>query len=411
MPTLLVAYVVASCAWFGLSLYLTRRQISHVLRHRGHVPGDFVDRVTLDEHRRAADYTVARAHLSVLRDTVSLALSLALAIWGLDAIAGAFSEVAAPWRDVATVVAALVPSFLIGLPFRLWSDFVVEARFGFNKKTPALFVRDAVTSLVISGVVGVPLLLGLFWAMDHLVGFWWVYAWLALVALMLLAPPVYMNFIAPLFNRFTPLEDGTMRGRIEALMARCGFRSSGLFTMDASKRSSHGNAYFIGFGRTKRIVLFDTLLATQGPREVEAVIAHELGHFKHGHTLQAMVRNVAWMFLIFGAFGWLCRQPWLLPAFGYVNGGHALAFLAASMVLGIITPAMAPLGNWISRRHEFQADDFARRQVGADPMVSALLKLSRDNAGTLTPDPLYAAMTYSHPPVPVRIASLRAATG
>jgi STE24 endopeptidase len=259
----------------------------------------------------------------------------------------------------------------------------------------------------ISAVIGLPLLAGLFWVMRAWSGLWWLYAWMGLVAIMLLGPFVYVRLIAPLFNKFEPLADPTIGDRIEALLKRCGFHSSGLFTMDASRRSSHGNAFFIGFGRTKRIVLFDTLLDKQSPAEVEAVVAHELGHFKHKHVLFGLMRGAVTALAFLAAIGWLCKQPWLLPGFGFEHHDAAMALIAANMMLTVLSPMFHPLSNWISRRNEFQADDYARDKVGAEPLISALIRLSRDNASTLTPDPLYALVNYSHPPVPLRVSHMR----
>ncbi len=408
MHPLLVVFIVASCCWEAVTLYLNYRQAGFVKSHRATVPADFADSISAADHRKAADYTRARLAVGSIRSLAGLAVSIALVTWGLDAMAGLTSRAASPWGDVLLVVAASLPGTLIGLPFSLYGDFVIEKRFGFNKKTVAIFVADTLKGLLLQAIIGLPLLLALFWAMQNLTTFWWLYAWFALVGIMLAAPFVYLRFIAPLFNTFSPLADDVMRSRIEALMVRCGFQSSGLFTMDASKRSSHGNAFFIGFGRAKRIVLFDTLLSSQTEDEVEAVLAHELGHFKYRHTLFGMIRGAISAFLMLAAYGWMCRQPWLLQGFGFQHAGNALGLIAAGLLLGIVSPLLTPISNWISRRHEFQADDFARRMVGAEPLVSALTKLSRDNAGTLTPDPLYALVNYSHPPVPIRVAHLRA---
>ena len=244
--------------------------------------------------------------------------------------------------------------------------------------------------------------------MRHASGLWWLWAWGGTTAISLVAPSVYVRLIAPLFNRFEPLADPALAARIEALLARCGFHASGLFTMDASRRSSHGNAFFIGWGRNKRIVLFDTLLATQTPDEIEAVVAHELGHFKHRHVVWGVARGIATSFVLFGLVGWLCRAPWLTTSFGFRHHDEAVALIAANFLLGLLGPVLSFPGNWLSRRHEFQADDYARRQVGAAPLASALTRLTRDNASTLTPDPLYALVHYSHPPVPERVAHLLA---
>ena len=410
MPALLCVFLAASLAWEGVSLSLLRRQITHVARHRDAVPRDFADQVSLEDHRKAADYTVASARFACVHSLFDLAVTVAWVLGGLDFLAGALGEIVppSPLQDVLLVGAMMAMGFALDLPFSAYHDLSLEQRFGFNKTTLRMFAADALKKLAIAAVVGAPLLFGLFWVMRGGFGLWWLYAWLAVVVVMLAAPTIYTRFIAPLFNTFEPLRDESLRERIEGLLDRCGFRSSGLFSMDASKRSTHGNAYFIGFGRTKRIVLFDTLLKTQAPENVEAVIAHELGHFKFRHTLFGMLRGIAVMFVVFATVGWLCGQPWLLPEFGFAHGGSAMAFLAASLLLSLAGPLTAPIGNWISRRHEFQADDFSRRMVGADPMVAALTKLSRDNAATLTPDPLYALVHYSHPPVPVRVAHLRA---
>jgi STE24 endopeptidase len=245
--------------------------------------------------------------------------------------------------------------------------------------------------------------------MRSAMGLWWLYAWFGLMTLMILAPSIYVRLIAPRFNRFEPLADVALRDRIERLLARSGFRSSGLFTMDASRRTAHGNAYFIGFGRTKRIVLFDTLLERSTPDEIEAVVAHELGHFKHRHILYGLVRSAAVLFAVLAIFGWLAKQPWLLPSFGVAYQDAALALFVCTLLAEIVGPLSAPLGNWISRRNEYEADDYARRMVGVEPMVSALTRLARDNASTLTPDPWYALVRYSHPPVPLRVHQLRQA--
>ncbi len=297
---------------------------------------------------------------------------------------------------------------LVTLPLRAWSALVVERRFGFRRGSARLFALDEARRAALSAILGLPLLGGLLALMRHASGLWWFWTWGAAVALILAAPTLYTRLIAPLFNRFEPIRDPDLVARLEALLARCGFRSSGLLTMDASRRSSHANAFFIGFGRSKRIVLFDTLLARQSPDEIEAVVAHELGHFRHHHVLTGTLRAIIMLLGVLFAFGWLCRQPWLIGGLGLHDHGVATRFIAAGLLLGIAGPMAAPLSNWISRRHEFQADDFARRLVGAEPLVSALTKLSRDGASTLTPDPLYALVNYSHPPVPIRVAHLRA---
>jgi STE24 endopeptidase len=294
---------------------------------------------------------------------------------------------------------------LLSLPFDIYDTFVLEQRFGFNRTTPLTFVIDRLKSSAIGLGIAVPLLYACLWAMRSFTGLWWLWTWCGILVLMLAAPAIYVRLIAPRFNKFTPLEGG-LRSRIETLLHRCGFRSSGLFSMDASRRSAHGNAYFIGFGNTKRVVLFDTLINGSTPDEIEAVIAHELGHYRHRHVLFGLLRGAAMAFVVLAAFGWLSKQPWLLPSFGIAYQDDALALMACLLLNSMVAPLLMPFGNWMSRRNEFQADDFARRHVAAAPMISALLKLSRDNASTLTPDPVYALVHYSHPPVPVRIRHL-----
>ncbi|MGI4975603.1 MAG: M48 family metallopeptidase [Janthinobacterium lividum] len=411
MPFLLAAFLLAACLREAASLWLLRRQAASALRHRDAVPPDFAATVTAREHATAADYTVARARTAAAGGLLDLAVTAAWVLGGLDLLASAVDRrVASPlWQDVALVAAMTAAGALLSLPLRAYATLVVEVRFGFNRTTPRLLCLDVLRGAVLAAAFGLPLLAALFWVMRHASGAWWLWAWAGAVALMLCGPTIATRVVMPLFNRFEPLSDPALAARIEALLARCGFASSGLFTMDASRRTSHGNAFFTGFGRTKRIVLFDTLLARQTPEEVEAVVAHELGHFRHRHILFGMARGALTLLAGFAAVGWLCRQPWLTAGFGFAHHSEATALVAANLLLGLASPALGLASNALSRRHEFQADDYARRQVGAAPMISALTKLSRDNAGTLTPDPLYALVNYSHPPVPVRIAHLRAA--
>jgi STE24 endopeptidase len=415
MPIVLIVFIVAATGWSVLSIMLSVRQIDHVRAHRDKVPADFAapgapNGVTLEEHRRAADYTVARERLGIASTVISLAISLAWVLGGIDFLYGGLGAVLAPslGLGVAFLVAVTAIGSVLELPLEVYGTFVLEQRFGFNRTTPATFVADRLKRWVISAAVAVPLLFACLWAMHALAGLWWLWTWFGLLAIMVAAPTVYVRLIAPRFNRFTPLAEGVLRSRIEGLLARCGFRSSGLFSMDASRRSAHGNAFFIGFGRAKRIVLFDTLLDRSTPDEVEAVVAHELGHFRHGHVLLGLLRSAVVTFVALAAFGWLtARQDWLLASFGITHRGDALALLACLLLYGVVGPLAAPLSNYLSRRNEFQADEYARRHVGAAPMVSALVKLSRDNASTLTPDPVYALVHYSHPPVPLRVRQLR----
>ena len=413
MPILLIAFIVAATAWAVLSLYLSARQAACVRQHRDAVPAAFAGSITIEEHRKAADYTLARERLARVRAVFDLAVSLAWVLGGINILYAALASVLPPslGLGVAFLIATFAAGSLLTLPLDAYETFVLERNFGFNRTTPLTFLTDRLKGWAIALAISVPLLFVCLWAMRSFAGLWWLWTWFGLLAVMVAAPTVYVRLIAPRFNRFTPLADGNLRARIEKLLERCGFRSSGLFSMDASRRSAHGNAYFIGFGNTKRVVLFDTLIERSTPDEVEAVVAHELGHYRHGHVLFGLLRAAAMAFVALAAFGWLCKQAWLLPSFGIHYRDDALALLTCLLLNSMVSPLLAPIGNWMSRRNEFQADDYARRHVAAAPMVSALLKLSRDNASTLTPDPLYALVHYSHPPVPIRIRHLQETEG
>ena len=405
--TLLILFAVVTIATTAVDLALRARQSAHVARHRNAVPPAFADAVSLPEHQRAADYEHARLRLGAAAAVFGLVLTLAWAFYGYDHLYGGVAHLVAPGitRGVVFLLAIGAVSSLLDLPFAILGTFGVEQRFGFNRTRPLGFVVDRLKGAAMGLVLGVPLLYGLLWLMRQ-PGPWWLYVWLGLVALVLVMMDVFPRWIAPLFNRFTPLE-GPLRQRIEALLHRCGFEAAGLFTMDASRRSAHGNAYFTGLGRSKRIVLFDTLIANNSEAELEAVLAHELGHFKLKHITFGLVRTAAILFAGCFALGVLARQSWLLPSFGITHHDDALALIVSVLLLQMASPILGVFGNWVSRRHEYQADAFARRMVGAEPMVSALVRLSRDNASTLTPDPLYALVNFSHPPVPLRVARLQ----
>ena len=403
---LLVLFTVVSVATTAFGLVLRACQAAHVARHRDAVPPAFAATVSLAEHQRAADYERARLRLGAAASLFGLAVALGWAFFGYDALYSGIAGLVPRGlsRSVLFLVAVGAVSWVLELPFAVLRTFGVEQRFGFNRTRPGGFALDRLKGALVSLGVGAPLLYGVLWLMRQ-PGPWWLWLWLGLVALMLAMMEIYPRWIAPLFNRFTPLE-GTLRTRVEGLLRRCGFESGGLFVMDASRRSAHGNAYFTGLGRSKRIVLFDTLIAGNSEAELEAVLAHELGHFKLNHIGTGLLRAGATLFLGCLAVGVLCREPWLLPGFGIVHQDDALALIVCVLTLQMAGPVLGIAGNWISRRHEYQADDFARRMVGAEPMISALVRLARDNASTLTPDPLYALVNFSHPPVPLRVAAL-----
>ena len=394
-------------------LGLARRQAAHVAAHRGAVPAAFAATISLDAHQKAADYTVARVRLGMVDVLLSAALLLALTLGGglqaLRDLCARFAEPGGIAHGVAFVSAVGVVSWLVELPLGLYRSFGLEARFGFNRLTPGLFVADTVKGVVLAAVIGLPLIAFVLWLMEAMGGLWWAYVWAFWLGFNLLVMLVYPTFIAPLFNKFQPLADGPLKARIEGLLSRCGFRLSGLFVMDGSKRSAHGNAYFTGFGASKRIVFFDTLLAKLEPAEVEAVLAHELGHYHHHHLWKRLAVIGAGSLAFFALLGHLAGQAWFFEGLGLAQPGTAATLVLFALVLPVFTFPLTPLMSMWSRRHEFEADAYAARQAPAAELVSALVKLYRDNASTLTPDPLYSSIYDSHPPAAIRIARLQAA--
>ncbi|MDO9243114.1 MAG: M48 family metallopeptidase [Rhodocyclaceae bacterium] len=391
--------------------WLAFRQLRHVAAHREAVPAGFADRIDLADHQKAADYSSAKIRLGLLELAADIALLLLFTFGGLLLACDQF------WRDIfagagyahglALFASVGIAGFCVGLPFSLYRTFALEARFGFNKMTPGLYVADLLKQLLLTVLIGAPLLLAVLWLMGAMGERWWLYVWAAWLGFNLLVLLLYPTFIAPLFNKFTPLADGEMKTRIEALLAHCGFASSGLFVMDGSKRSAHGNAYFTGFGRAKRIVFFDTLLDKLAPGEVEAVLAHELGHFKHRHVWKRIAVMAALSLALLWLLGQLIDQSWFYEGLKVGAGGTALALILFSLVLPVFTFPFAPLMSWLSRHHEFEADAYAAKQASGSELISALLKLYRDNAATLTPDPLFSLFYDSHPPASQRIAQLR----
>jgi STE24 endopeptidase len=409
MAPLASLFIVATVAWTVVSLHLSLRQSAHVRRHRDAVPADFAATITRDDHRKAADYALARERLARFELLIDAVVALAWALGGLGLLYNLVAALVPPsiLRGIIFLIGMTVVGTLISLPFTLYRTFVLEQAFGFNRTDVRTFILDMLKAAAIGLLITVPLLAALLAVMRTASGLWWLWTWFGLLVLMAVTPMVYVRWIAPRFNTFAPLTDESLRGRIERLLDRAGYRASSLFTMDASRRSSHGNAFFIGFGRTKRIVFFDTLMERCRPEEIEAVVAHELGHFVHRHTLFGLLRAAVMSFVVLAAFGWLAKQPWLLPAFGLHEGDDAVALAVCLLLSGVVGPIGALVGNWISRRNEYQADDYARQAVGVDPMISALTGLARDNASTLTPDPIYALVHHSHPSVPQRVRHLR----
>lgn len=413
-------FVFALLLSLAARYWLALRQIQHVSAHADAVPEQFAARVSLDAHRKAAAYTVARQRFGLLELAVGTAALVALTLLGgLQAI----SETLVAWlgqgflHQLAIVVAVVVVLAAIDLPFSWYRQFHIEERFGFNRMTPKLFVMDLVKSMLIAAALGLPLLAAVLWLMARAGDLWWVYAWGVWVVFNALVLVLFPTVIAPLFNRFRPLDDESLAARVAALLARTGFSSKGVFVMDGSKRSSHGNAYFTGIGRAKRIVFFDTLIERLLPQEIEAVLAHELGHFKLRHVAKRLGFSFAASLAFLALLGWLASQAWFYVGLGVepsldpsVGGRNdALALVLFVLVLPVFTFAFAPIASRLSRKHEFEADAFAASQTSAGDLANALVKLYEDNAATLTPDPLHSAVYDSHPPASLRIERLLAA--
>ncbi|OGS99491.1 MAG: peptidase M48 [Gallionellales bacterium RIFCSPLOWO2_12_FULL_59_22] len=391
-------------------LWLARRHLAHIAAHRAAVPDAFREKIALADHQKAADYTTAKTRFAMLDILFDAVLLLVFTLAGgiqfiADLCNGWFG---APLvQGAATIVAVLLLSSLLETPFSLYRTFVIEARFGFNKMTVATYLADTLKSLLLGAAIGLPLLFGVLWLMSAMGSYWWLYVCLAWMAFNLLILFIYPTFIAPLFNKFTPLRDEAMKARIEALLARCGFTASGLFVMDGSKRSAHGNAYFTGFGKTKRIVFFDTLLERLNGNEIEAVLAHELGHFKRHHVLKRIVVTFALSLGFLWLLGQLMQTAWFYQGLGVSTPSTALALLLFFMILPVFSFLLQPLLSAYSRKHEFEADAYAAGQTDATDMANALVKLYQDNAATLTPDPLYSGFYDSHPPAALRIEHLQ----
>jgi STE24 endopeptidase len=411
MNAFTLAFLFLLAAGAALELWLLRRQAAFVARHAGNVPDAFAQRIGLAEHRRAADYTLAHVAVSRLDVPVGALVLVAITLGGgLDTLHHLWTSthLGPLWAGTGFVLSAFLLLGLLELPFELWRTFGIEARFGFNRTTPWRFVSDKLLGVALGLLLGIALTLAILWLMTASAGLWWLYAWAVWMTFALVISWGYPRVIAPLFNRFTPLEPGALRGRLEQLLARCGFRSDGMFVMDGSRRSSHGNAYFTGLGRTKRIVFFDTLLQTLEPDELEAVLAHELGHFRLRHVAKRLAAVALTTLGGFALLGWLAGQPWFYAGLGSTVATAPMALVLFLVAAPVFTQFLRPLSSWLSRRQEFEADAFAAEHADAAALVRALVKLYRDNASTLTPDPLYSAYHHSHPPAPVRIARLEA---
>ena len=411
-----LVFAAALVLSLAIRFWLATRQMRHVAAHRHAVPSAFASTITLTAHQRAADYTLAKGRLGLLTMAFGAAVLLGWTLLGgIDALNTALRTAVQPrFGDLAYQLVLLGAFAAIGgvleLPFELYGTFVVEQRFGFNRMTWRLYLMDAIKGIVVALLIGTPIAALVLWLMGAAGTSWWLWGWGVWMGFNVLILVLYPTVIAPLFNTFKPLDDETLAARVQALMARCGFAAKGLFVMDGSRRSAHANAYFTGFGAAKRVVFFDTLLGKLTPGEVEAVLAHELGHFKHRHVTKRIVAMFAISLAGFALLGWLSTQSWFYlglgvrPSLAAPNDALALLlFLLAMPVFGFF---VSPLFARLSRRHEFEADAYACRQADGRDLAAALLKLHEDNAATLTPDPVYVSFYYSHPPASERLAAL-----
>ncbi len=413
MQTFTAVFITALLLTTVTQLWLAIRHIRHIRAYRNQVPQDFASQIDLAAHQKAADYTCARTRLSFPSTFTHVLLLLMLTLGGgLNVLASFWAN----WftdpipHGMALIISTVLLLSVIEIPFSYYRTFVIEQQFGFNKMTPAMFFADLIKQYTLGFVLGAPLLFVMLWLMEKMGESWWFYAWLAWVAFNLFLLAIYPTWIAPLFNKFSPLQDASLKERIEQLLYKCGFESSGLFVMDGSRRSSHGNAYFTGFGKTKRIVFFDTLLSRLEPSEIEAILAHELGHFKRHHV----IKRIVWSFIVSLAFlwllGYLMQQNWFYQGLGVTVPSvpsNAMAVLLFFLVMPVFTFLLQPLSSLYSRKHEFEADEYAAQNASAADLIQALVKLYQDNAATLTPDPVHSTFYDSHPPAAIRVAHLK----
>ncbi len=412
--TLTFTFIALLVLTTGVRMWLGSRHVAYVQKHRGAVPAAFSDTITLAAHQKAADYTSAKTRLMIAEATAQAVLL------GVLTIGGGLQLIDNLWRDLMpaneilrgalVICSAMIVSSLIDIPFDYYKTFTVDEKFGFNKMTRRMFYSDLVKHTIVGVVLGAPILFAALWLMQGAGAYWWLYLWIVWSVFNLLMLAVYPTFIAPFFNKFTPLTDAALKQKIESLLAKCGFKSQGLFVMDGSARSSHGNAYFTGFGSSKRVVFFDTLLERLNADEIEAVLAHELGHFRHHHV----IKRIALMFFIsfvgLALLGWLMNQTWFYTGLGVEQASNYMALLLFLLVSPVFLFLLRPLMASYSRKNEFEADDYAAKHASAKCLVEALVKLYRDNASTLTPDPLHSAFYDSHPPASIRISKLAAYT-
>lgn len=407
-------FILALVLSVGLRHWLAMRQIRHVANHRASVPNEFAHTISLVDHQKAADYTIAKLRLGLIENFFAAFVLIAFTLLGgLELLNQMLIDLLGPGtlQQMALLISIFLISGIFDLPFTWKKQFGIEAAYGFNRMTPALFWLDMIKGVALASALGLPLLWLVLELMSSSGPYWWLWTWIVWTAFNALLLWLFPTFIAPLFNKFKALEDGPLKAQIERLLERCDFASQGLYVMDGSKRSAHGNAYFTGIGKAKRIVFFDTLIEKLEPLEVEAVLAHELGHFKRQHIRKRLLVSFALSFVMLAILGWVSSQPWFYLGLGVspdlngYNGGLALALFM--LVAPVFSFFFTPLGSLASRKHEYEADHFAAQKSSASALISALVKLYQDNASTLTPDPLYTAFYSSHPPAPLRIAHLQ----
>jgi len=406
--TLFIGLLILSTA---IRLWLGSRHIKHVQAHRKAVPQAFSETISLDAHQKAADYTTAKGRLSLIDVTVGALVLIGFTLGGgLQWIDNTMVQ----WipnneilRGAAVIAAALLISSIIDIPFDYYQTFTIDERFGFNKMKPSMYFADLIKHGLVGIALGAPILFAALWLMKSAGEYWWFYLWVVWSVFNILMLAIYPTFIAPLFNKFEPLSDESLKTRIEQLLTKCGFKSQGLFVMDGSTRSGHGNAYFTGFGASKRVVFFDTLLDKLNVDEIEAVLAHELGHFKHKHVIKRIVMMFLMSLAGLALLGWLIKQSWFYAGLGVNVPSNYMALILFMLASPVFMFMIKPLMAVYSRKNEFEADDYAAKNANANHLVDALVKLYRDNASTLTPDPLHSAFYDSHPPASARIAKLQ----
>ena len=409
MNTFTVIFLFALIVSYGIQFWLSLRQKSHVIAHRDQVPRAFSDRVSLAAHQKAADYTIEKSKLGDIDAGVGMLFLLLLTLGGGISLVFDFWStfgLSSLLADLIAVASIFLLMTVVEIPFSLYQTFVIEEKYGFNKNTIAQFAKDQLISMALTLGIGLPILALILWVMDSIGDLWWLYAWAIIMSFSLLMSWLFPTVIAPLFNKFTPMQDGSLKDRIQSLLQRCGFNSQGIFIMDGSRRSGHGNAYFTGLGNNKRIVFFDTLVNSLDEEELEAVLAHELGHFKCKHVIKMLAASSIMTLISFAVLGWLITQAWFFDGLGVSTHSNAAALLLFMLVSPVFTIFMQPISSYFQRKFEFEADEFATRHAQGRKMISGLVKLYEENASTLTPDPLYSAFHYSHPPAAIRIAHI-----